>query len=127
MPDAPLIPGDLERELALIAAEPRSFTDDGNAYRLVDHNEDDVRHLYGFGWLVWDGTRWAADNAGEMTRRARDVVRRLYEQVAEAERALVAEDPDVDTRKHPQIKALRAHAKSSGSSRGVHAMLDLAG
>lgn len=127
MSDAAFIPDDLAQELEAIAAEPRSFTDDGNAYRLVDHNEEDVRHLYGLGWLVWDGTRWAPDNAGEMTRRARDVVRRLHEQVDEAARLLLEKDPACDPKKHPAIKALRAHAKSSGSSRGVHAMLDLAG
>ena len=130
MSDGAVIPDDLSRQLAEIASdEPRSHTDDGNAYRLIDLNADDLRYLHGLGWLVWDGTRWAVDAAGEMTRRARDIVRRLYDQAHAARATYLEENPsatETDAKKNPIVRALMSHAKSSGSARGVHSMIDLA-
>lgn len=34
------------------------YTDAGNAYRLAKTYGMDLRHVDGWGWLVWDGKRW---------------------------------------------------------------------
>jgi putative DNA primase/helicase len=60
------------------------FTDWGNARRLVHHHGDDLRHC--FPWrkdLVWERRHWKVDDTGEMERRAKDTIRRIYTQAAE--------------------------------------------
>lgn len=53
-------------------------TDDGNALRLVDEHEHEVRYVPQRGkWLRWDGHRWAWDDAGEIREMARAIARAL--------------------------------------------------
>jgi putative DNA primase/helicase len=52
-------------------AEHAGATDLGNARRLVRRHGDQLRHVEGLGWLVWDGRRWATDRTGEVMRRAK--------------------------------------------------------
>lgn len=53
-------------------------TDDGNALRLVDEHEGRVRYVPQRGkWLIWDGHRWAWDDAGTVREMARDIARSL--------------------------------------------------
>jgi putative DNA primase/helicase len=98
--------------------QQRRLTDDGNAYRLVDEHGEDLRHVPGLGWHAWTGERWARDEDGEATRRARAVAQQLAEQ-ADAERR----SHETDSR---MVKALAQHAARSGSRRGIEAMLRLA-
>lgn len=60
-----------------------------NAWRLrIDHSND-LRHVDGVGWIVWDGLRWAADEAGALQLCER-VTRRLYAEVEDDTRACEA-------------------------------------
>lgn len=75
----------------------------------------DLRYCYALNrWFVWDGPRWAAENAaGEVERRAKATVRAMY---AEAARE---EDPD-------RRRALARHALRSEARERVRALIDLA-
>jgi putative DNA primase/helicase len=96
----------------------RSLTDDGNAYRLVDEHGTDLRYVPGVGWYAWDGTRWLHDVSGEPMRRARHLADQLHEEA----RLRRSEHGDDD----PVGKAMRHHAKTSASRRGLEAMLAVA-
>jgi putative DNA primase/helicase len=53
-------------------------TDDGNALRLIDTHEHEIRYVPQRGmWLRWDGHRWAWDDAGEVREMARAIARAL--------------------------------------------------
>lgn len=88
-------------------------TDYGNAQRLVVRHGHDLRFTKALGWLVWDGRRWKPNDLGEVERRAKQTVRRLY---AEAE---VAEDK-------AQRKALAAWAAQCESAYRIRNVIELA-
>jgi putative DNA primase/helicase len=101
---------------AALAPAPASSpcTDYGNAERLVRAHGHDLRWCEAWGaWLVWDGTRWARDDCGEVVRRAKDTVRQIG---MEATRVSHEE-----TR-----KALLKHALDSEKAPRINAMIDLA-
>lgn len=53
-------------------------TDDGNALRLVDEHEHEIRYVPQRGhWLRWDGHRWAWDDAGLVREMCRAIARAL--------------------------------------------------
>src|SRR5262245_2363573 len=59
-------------------------TDLGNAQRLVARHGQDLQYVPHWGkWLVWDETRWAVDETGELEQRAKETVLAL---VGEASR-----------------------------------------
>lgn len=91
----------------------RALTDAGNADRLVDLHGDDLIYVPGIGWHVWNHKRWELDEAGELIRRARNVVEEINHQANDAT------DDKWQT-------ALRKHAKTSGSSRSLKAMIEVA-
>jgi len=54
-------------------------TDLGNAERLVNLHGLDIRYCHKFHrWYCWDGIGWKEDNTGEINRRCKDVIRRMY-------------------------------------------------
>lgn len=58
--------------------DPR--TDMGNARRLVRGYGDSLRYFEARKlWYVWDGSRWKADNTGEIVRAAKDAAESLWE------------------------------------------------
>lgn len=58
-----------------------NLTDTGNGCRLVEHHGHDVRYVAKQGcWYVWDGTRWADDDTGELMRRAKQTVGTIYDE-----------------------------------------------
>ncbi|MFB7364184.1 phage/plasmid primase, P4 family, partial [Streptomyces hydrogenans] len=58
--------------------ETYSRTDDGNALRLIDLHQDEIRFVPQRGkWLIWDGHRWAWDEAGTVREMARAIARDL--------------------------------------------------
>ena len=62
------------------------LTDYGNAQRLVAADGSELRYCAVFRrWFVFDGTRWAEDNNGEVMRRAKATVRRIGEEAAAIE------------------------------------------
>lgn len=70
---------------ALGSASPDRRTDLGNAQRLVREHGHDLRYVFAWRqWLVWDGRRWKIDDTGEIFRRAKQTVRKMFtEAVAE--------------------------------------------
>lgn len=90
------------------------LTDLGNARRLVTFHGRDLRYCHPWGkWLTWTGKRWAVDDSGEVDRRAKDVTRELWREVAECD--------DSDERKE-----LATWARSCESSARIRSMIDLA-
>jgi putative DNA primase/helicase len=95
-------------------AEPH--TDLGNARRLVAAYGHRIRHVPAWKrWYVWDGSRWAHDQTGQVIRYAKTVARRM---LVDAES--LADD---DRRKRP----LTAAAKRAESAGGLRSMVELAG
>ena len=94
--------------------EPPHLTDSGNAQRLARLHGKDLRYCHEWGkWLTWDGQRWAIDNTGEVMRRAKDTVRRIYAEAA-------------GQNDSHQRQAIAGHAKQSESESRLRAMTTLA-
>ncbi len=90
------------------------YTQLGHARRLVAAFGDQLRHVVAWRrWLIWDGTRWAADITGQAHRWAKQVARGglLW--------ASWIDDDDVRKKTESVAKALE-------SSRGVAGILTLA-
>ncbi len=91
-----------------------NLTDLGNAERFVTDHGEGVRYCYPWRrWIVWTGARWERDEAGRVHRLAKETVRGIYREAADAE--------DEDRR-----KALANHAKRSESETKIRAMVELA-
>jgi putative DNA primase/helicase len=91
-----------------------NLTDLGNSERFVAAHGDDVRYSYPWGkWLVWTGARWERDDAGRAHRLAKETVRGIY---------LEAADAEDDGRR----KELAKHATRSEAEAKIRAMLELA-
>jgi putative DNA primase/helicase len=112
----------MTESIAELLADPRlrivrrrfRLTDLGNAERLIAQHGTDLRYCHPWRcWLVWDGTRWRADDTAEAVRRAKQTVRSIYREAAEAE--------DEDER-----KALGGWAKQSEADGRIRAMLSVA-
>jgi putative DNA primase/helicase len=96
-------------------AQHEPFTDLGNARRLVAAHGHRIRYVPMWRrWLIWDGTRWADDDTGQVWRCAKHVARGMLHSAASA--------PTADDR-----DKLIAAAKRAESARGLRAMLELAG
>jgi putative DNA primase/helicase len=97
------------------AGVTENLTDLGNARRFVGQHHADVRHVraWKYGWVVWDGVRWAPDQTGEAERIAKNTVRSIYLQASHVE------DPE-------QREALLKHANRSESAGKVKAILEMA-
>ena len=94
-------------------AEAFHTTDLGNSRRLVAWEGGDLRYCHPWKrWLVWDGGAWGVDDRGEVVKRAKSTVARIYREASEA--------ADEQTR-----KALAKHAASSESERSIRAMINL--
>jgi putative DNA primase/helicase len=91
-----------------------ALSDLGNAERLVAAHGDDLRHVLAKrSWFTWDGIRWAADDTGEVKRRAKATVRGILFEAAETED---------DKHRHEIIE----HEKRSESEHAIRAMMSLA-
>lgn len=90
------------------------LTDMGNAERLVHRHGADLRYCYPWGrWIVWDGTRWVPDTSGRVHGMAKETVRGIYKEAAQA--------GDDQSR-----KAISRHATASESETRVKSMAELA-
>lgn len=67
------------------APEQHNLTDLGNAERFAARHGDTLRHVNEWGWLAWDGQRWARDAAGAVMRCAKETVRAMYAEAAHIE------------------------------------------
>ncbi len=90
------------------------LTDLGNAERLVERHGQDIRYCVAWRqWLVWDEKRWVKDTKKEISRRAFETVRSIYDEAAKC-----ADDA--------QRQALAKHAVASESEKRIKAMISLA-
>jgi P4 family phage/plasmid primase-like protien len=65
--------------------DPPKLTELGNARRLVAAHGTRLRYSRPLNqWFDWDGCRWCPDQSGAVWRRAKDTVRRLGHEAAEA-------------------------------------------
>lgn len=94
------------------AVEPPNLTDMGNAARMARANDGDIKYSQALGWLIWDGTRFRRDDTSEIQRRARETVKRIYLEAADA--------ADKDRR-----EALAAWAVKSESESKIRSMISL--
>lgn len=53
------------------------------AERMVARSREELRHVHGVGWHVWDGARWARDLNGSATRAAVQTVKAAYADLPE--------------------------------------------
>ncbi|MDP9470657.1 MAG: phage/plasmid primase, P4 family [Chloroflexota bacterium] len=96
------------------SSEAPHLTDMGNAERLRRRHGHDLRYCKPWNsWLIWDGQRWAKDDAGHIVRLAKETVRAIYAEAADAS--------DDEARKTIAKHALR----SEGEAR-VRAAISLA-
>jgi hypothetical protein len=91
-----------------------NLTDVGNARRLVALYGDRFRWCEKWGCFeVWDGTRWARDDGGQVMRWGKDTAKAMYAEAA-------------DTADEAQRKALVTHALRSESESRLRGMVNLA-
>ena len=96
-----------------LARTTYTFTDTGNARRLVDTHGRDLRWVARWkAWYVFDGRRWARDETGEVERRAKSVVTDMFEHAM-----------TLDGEKR---SALLSHALRSEAAGRLEAMVKLA-
>jgi len=94
---------------------PEHLTDLGNARRLVAEHGSKIRYVAGKAtWIIWDGTRWAEDETGEIFRLAKATVAAIY-----AEASRITDDDKLRA-------AIAKHALRSESERAIKAMVALA-
>jgi P4 family phage/plasmid primase-like protien len=78
----------VKREPELI---PFTFTDSGNADRLVTLYGANLRHCFDFRkWLVWDGNRWVIDRTGQALKLAKQTTVNFLRQAIEKENEAAA-------------------------------------
>lgn len=107
-PDADASAGALEMD------SDEGLDDIGNASRYVAQHGDALRHVPLWGeWLIWDGSRWAADDVLEHRRRAAITARSLVEEAFK--------EGDEDRRKR-----LLGHAGRSAGDQRLRAMVNVA-
>jgi putative DNA primase/helicase len=89
-------------------------TDYGNAERLVYYFGDVIRYCHPMkSWFIWDGKRWKEDTNAQISRFAKDTVRKIY-----IEAGL---EPSEEKR-----GKINKHAAASESSSKIQAMISLA-
>ena len=98
---------------ASIEFHGRNDTDLANGRRFAVQHRDRARYVPAWGWVVWDGHRWARDTGCKVMALATETVKGIY---AEASKASG----------EAERKALGDHAKRSESLRARKAMLESA-
>ena len=89
-------------------------TDVGNAERLIQRHGHELHYCYPWkSWLSWDGRRWAVDESGDITRRAINTARAIYDE------ARLCKNPD-------NREKLGKHALKSESVKSIQGMIELA-
>lgn len=59
------------------AIETYTLDDIGNAARFIAQHGNKLRYVPAWGWLVWDGTRWQRDAAGQVMELAKETARSM--------------------------------------------------
>jgi P4 family phage/plasmid primase-like protien len=115
--------------------EDANLTDVGNGLRFAAETATEARYVPGWGWLVWDGTRWARDRMGRVYELAKETVRRMYVAASERVNEIAAElrDADDDKEAKKELKqrteramAALAWALKSEDAKRIDALLKMA-
>lgn len=86
----------------------RALTDSGNAERLEDHYEDNLRFVPAYSqWLIWNGTHWKWDTLEEVYGYAKAVVRSIPTELPEGAEENVRAAHVKHARRSEQAPALR--------------------
>lgn len=94
--------------------EPRALTDLGNAERLKDRHGKNIRYVPPWNkWLLWSGRHFEVDDLGRVHQLAKETVRSIYAEAAEAD-------------SHDRREAVAKHAVRSESENRIRAMVNLA-
>jgi putative DNA primase/helicase len=89
-------------------------TDLGNAERFAYHHREGVRFCYAWNtWLIWTGQYWEPDAGNQVLQLAKQTIRRIYQEAAEAATP-------------PAREQLAKWAVASEQASRVRALLDLA-
>lgn len=97
-----------------LAEIPTPLSDLSNAEALVHAHGPDLHYCYPWkAWLIWTGTHWQRDTAGEVMRRAKQTVKRV---------AARADQFDTDA----EVKALLQHVKTSLATGRLKGLVELA-
>jgi putative DNA primase/helicase len=109
------------------------LTDVGNGLKFATEHQKDVRYVPAWGWLHWDGKRWARDDMGRVQELAKQTARRMYAEAAEqvkriAEALKTATDADKPRlgMQHDAAERLMKWALKSEDARRIGAMLAMA-
>ena len=117
--------------------EPELLTDMGNAARFARENRDAAAFNEAYGWLLWDGTRWARDDAGRVMEAAKDTARAMYHEAAReygkaasmmqtAAETGALEDHEADLKKAlDRAKSIKRWAKQTQSGTRLREMIKL--
>jgi putative DNA primase/helicase len=90
------------------------FTDLGNAERLIRNHKGTILFCYPYNqWLRWDRRTWPVDISGDIERKAKETIKKIYRE------ASAAADED-------QRTAIAKHAMRSESGSKIKSMLELA-
>lgn len=109
------------------AGKPYMRTDLGNAERFAAMFGDQVRHVHGLGWLIWDNKRWQEDDTGAVVRMAATCVRNIYREAAAANNAAAAASDDDEKARHGRNgKELNGWALACEARAKLDAMIALA-
>jgi putative DNA primase/helicase len=85
------------------------FTDTGNAERVVAVYGRDIHFCFETKkWLVWDGRRWNSQDTRRIKSMAKRVMRMLYLQAADENRAAKEPNPSKHARKSESAAAIKA-------------------
>lgn len=103
-------------------------TDYGNAERMVDLHGGDLRFVYKWGkWLAWVNRKWDLNSDGEVNRRAKMTVRRMYQSAGlmSTEASALADETDRKAEIEAAGKLMKWARTSEGRSR-LEAMIAVA-
>jgi putative DNA primase/helicase len=109
--DAPAASGVVTAEVLKNAA---LLSDIGNSARFVVQHGPDLRYCHPWGkWLVWSGARWAIDDRGNVTKRAKRTALSIFDEAGREQNG-------------EQQKKLAEHAVRGQKRERLAAMIDLA-
>lgn len=102
------------------------WTDWGHAVQLIRRYGPDLRYTKAIGWRVWSKGRFAADVTGEMAKRAKEMLRVRYEEVARLDPRFrdAAMAHLLKTEAQSRIESLLASAQSEPEVSGIETDFD---
>lgn len=90
-----------------------SLTDTGNAARFRARHVNDVKYVFGLGWVIWDGLAWQRDDTNQIVEMAKQVADDMYQE---------GDSLDDDAAR----LSISRHAKSTHQLSKLKAMIELA-